>query len=717
MADKYANWEELISDRDPTTGELVNQEGRDWYIRIRPGTGSYVTHMAIHGGVIEAPPEQLADYAAQLTGPFYTFAGIKSSGNTALHITSTHYDEPQAVQHAAGADRIVSWHGHADKAAGVAVTYVGGLDAELGDRIRARLEEADFRCEDPPADLSGTDPDNICNRGLRSAGVQLELSRSQRAAMFAGGDLRLSRIQDPANRTTAFYRYVAAVNRGVADVVPLPVAVGITAAVVTSAERGVQLTVTVAEPTGIASWQISRVVGGLDQPLFAGQGNTLPFTSTWFDASPPACVPITYRVEVRRQDGTVDTADSAPVTYTPEAGCGGGAPVGEVPTVLGCASTYSALIHWRGGGQQYAMLSELTAVKWSRTINDISEASVTIARASLDPACCEDLGQVEPWCHELTIYRDGELVWQGPIVRPRFRRDSITIEAQDVTAWLDHLVNNYPIRYINAGADALGRRRGPITYIADNHLRLNLTDPDLSVPRDYPSILDYLVRRDEGLPTIKVEKDGSDNQTAWTETMGNIWREWTKRGLTWTTVGRSIVLRGRPTSGTRAIGRLTLDHIAGDVEVIKDGTQGATYGWATSQQFQNITDGKTLGTGRTGTPYGRLDTLVTLQEEDVTDADLRSAARDALAGRYPVPVAINVPDQSQLTPDAPVTVQQLVPGERLDVLASSMCVPIERGFVLSDVDVSWQADQGGQGGERVGIALIPLGDVDEELGG
>ncbi|MEU2134397.1 poly-gamma-glutamate hydrolase family protein, partial [Streptomyces sp. NPDC018352] len=628
MADKYANWEELVSDRDTTTGELVNQEGRDWYIEVRPGSGTYLTHMAIHGGGIEAPPQQLADYAAGPGAPFYTFAGIKSSNNTSLHITSTNFDEPQALVHASAADRIVSWHGHADQTAGVAVTYVGGLDTQLGGLIRTRLTEAGFLCEDPPANLGGTDPDNICNRSLRNAGVQIEMSRSQRQAFFANGDLRISQITNPANRTEDFYRYVDAVRQGIADlpVVP-PVDLGLTATVVNEPQPGVELRVAVPDPLTVQTWTIYRTVAGMDQVVASGAGATLPDGSVWMDPAPPACVPVTYWVEVHRTTGGTERASAPPVTYTPAGGCGSGGVVGEQPNVLGCASTYSAVVHWRGGAQPYAALDTLTAVSWSRTINDVSEASVTVAKGDVSADCCGQLGDVAPWVHELTIYRDGELVWQGPVQRLVLRRDSITIEAADVFSWFDHLVNTFRVTYTSIAPDDQGRRRGPITYIAENHIRLNLQAFQLA-DVDYPGILPYIVRRDAGLFPIKVEKDGSDNTTVWTEYLGDILREWTKRGLTWTTVGRSLLLRGRHTTQARATARLTFDHFAGDIEVIKDGREGGTYGWATSQQSQNISDGRTLGTGRTRTAYGRLDVLVRIQEEDATAADLRAAALD-----------------------------------------------------------------------------------------
>jgi hypothetical protein len=379
--------------------------------------------------------------------------------------------------------------------------------------------------------------------------------------------------------------------------------------------------------------------------------------------------------------------------------------------VLGCAEGYTAAIHWRGGARAFvaeSAMAGLTSCSWSRTLNDVSEAQAVVAKGGAGPGCCSALGQVEPWVHELTICRDGDLVWQGPVTKVTERRDSLRIEAQDVSAWLDHLVNTTLIRYVDAsGPD--GRYRAPVTHIAWNILRLNLVDA-LSQPHDYPQVMDYIVRRDPA-EQVRFEKDGTHNRSVWTAYVGDIWRELAKRGLSWTAVGRSLLLRGRPTDSTVALARLELDHILGDVEVIKDGTSAATYGWATTQQEQDIEDGLTVGTGRTGTPYGRLDTLVKVQGQETSAADLRQAAREAVAGRYPVPVTISVPDGSQLSPLAPIRVEGLVPGERIDVLAADFCMPVAQGFALTDVEAEW-----GDGGEKIGITLVPLADVDEAVG-
>jgi hypothetical protein len=487
----------------------------------------------------------------------------------------------------------------------------------------------------------------------------------------------------------------------------------IRADVVTVPEDGVQLTVSVEDTTTIQSWEIYRVISGNRQTLFSGQGaGSLPAVSTWFDAAPPGCIAITYHVAIQRTTGQASDDASQAVTYVPDGGCNQGGPaVGEQPNVLGCASGYTAQLHWRGGAQPYASsaMDRLTEVTWNRTINDVAEASITVLKGDISAECCQAIGQAEPWVHELSLYRDGELVWQGPITKTTSRRDTIVIQAQDVTSWFDHMVNTWRVTYTATTADSAGRKAGPITAIAYNHIRLNVTGSSLAVP-DFAGIMDYMIVRSTGLPTIKVEKDGSRNTTIWTAYLGDILREWAKRGLTWTTVGRSILLRARPTSKTRAQARFTMDDFTGDIEVIKDGTQGGVYGFATTQDQQDISQGKSLGYGKTKTAYGRLDVLVSVDEENVKDADLREAAKDAIAGRYPIPITISVPDGSALAATAPVTLRQLVPGERFDVMAENFCQPVLQGFVLTDVEGSWQNGQ-----EKIGVTLTPLADLDEEL--
>ncbi|GAA3112382.1 poly-gamma-glutamate hydrolase family protein [Streptosporangium carneum] len=199
---EYSNFSELAG---------CETENVDYRRIKRTPAGATVAHIAIHGGSIEAPTTQLADYAAGATNAFYSFEGIKSSGNSKLHITSTAFDEPRGVGVVTNSDHTVSWHGTSGT---TATTYVGGRDTAAIARVRAELIAEGFHVTEPvPPDLNGNSTANIVNRNSRGMGVQLEITRAQREAFFSGGTLTRSWIEDPANRTLDFYRYVTAVNR------------------------------------------------------------------------------------------------------------------------------------------------------------------------------------------------------------------------------------------------------------------------------------------------------------------------------------------------------------------------------------------------------------------------------------------------------------------------------------------------------------------------
>ncbi|MFC4007408.1 poly-gamma-glutamate hydrolase family protein [Nonomuraea purpurea] len=201
-SDVYAGYAELAAHET---------EGKDYRRVQRVPSGAKTAHIAIHGGAIEAPTSQLAAEAAGSRHAYYAFEGIKSEGNSSLHITATRFDEPKALAVVGAVERTVSWHG---AAGATATTYVGGRDTTLIKKVKAELRAAGFPVSaSVPEEIGGDSPDNIANRNRRGMGVQLEISRGQRERFFDGGKLTRAWIENPANRTKAFYRYVAAVNR------------------------------------------------------------------------------------------------------------------------------------------------------------------------------------------------------------------------------------------------------------------------------------------------------------------------------------------------------------------------------------------------------------------------------------------------------------------------------------------------------------------------
>lgn len=200
MTDTYANYADLAAHET---------EGVDYERRSVPVTGATWCAISIHGGGIEPGSGEAARAVGASLMNHYEFAGIKSSGNSVLHITSTNFDEPTAVGIVTAAKRCISFHGYVG-ASGVAETSLGGLDTATGARVANALRAAGFRVVAASQELNGNDTANIANKTTISAGVQLEMSNALRASFFPNGDLSRT-MRDSGQRTSTFNAYVAAV--------------------------------------------------------------------------------------------------------------------------------------------------------------------------------------------------------------------------------------------------------------------------------------------------------------------------------------------------------------------------------------------------------------------------------------------------------------------------------------------------------------------------
>jgi phage replication-related protein YjqB (UPF0714/DUF867 family) len=197
--DRYRSFENL---------KCCERRGVDYRIRWRMGT-SAIAILSIHGGDIEPGTTCISDAIAGQEHTFYAFEGIKHSGNIALHITSTRFDEPTAMEIICVSEIIISVHGCAEMEP---VVHLGGLDVELRQRILQKLCESGFQateCSGLP--FGGSDQKNICNLCGRGMGVQMEISRGLRAQMF--------RDLSPEGRlftTEVFRRFKEAVREAIA---------------------------------------------------------------------------------------------------------------------------------------------------------------------------------------------------------------------------------------------------------------------------------------------------------------------------------------------------------------------------------------------------------------------------------------------------------------------------------------------------------------------
>ncbi|WP_040978402.1 poly-gamma-glutamate hydrolase family protein [Oceanobacillus jeddahense] len=198
--DTYENFEDL---------RQHERQDEDYRIRSEKGNPD-VLFITIHGGGIEPGTTELAEQSA-LAGEysFCSFQGIKLTNNTELHITSTNFDEAEALALVSDSLYTISFHGYGDEEE--KHTYIGGLDETLSQSIEDELKNAGFSVSDAPKEIDGREKDNIVNKNKREKGVQLEISTAQRKAFFEDDNFL---AENRENRTEEFERYIEVVRKG-----------------------------------------------------------------------------------------------------------------------------------------------------------------------------------------------------------------------------------------------------------------------------------------------------------------------------------------------------------------------------------------------------------------------------------------------------------------------------------------------------------------------
>jgi len=172
--DRYKNFSEL---------QAGERRGIDYRIVTRQRRRSSVAIIAPHGGQIETATSAVARAIASDRFNLYLFEGIRAAENySRLHITSRRFDEPRCVELISDCDTVIAVHGC--RGPGIRV-LLGGLDRELKCFIARSLKRNGIQCHVNGHSFPGTSSQNICNRGRRNRGVQLELT--QRARRGAPG--------------------------------------------------------------------------------------------------------------------------------------------------------------------------------------------------------------------------------------------------------------------------------------------------------------------------------------------------------------------------------------------------------------------------------------------------------------------------------------------------------------------------------------------------
>lgn len=194
MVDRYTSFAEL---------RAAERAGVDYRIMVCR-QDSPVAVIAPHGGTIEPGTSEIASAIAGDDFNLFAFEGLlRSRPHRDLHITSPRFDESLCVEMVAACDHVVAVHGLSGDGTHI---DVGGLDDGLRDRVTTALVGAGFEALAVDRGRhAGRDEMNICNRGRRRAGVQLEIMKGlrdrlvrfrNRAALVAFADAIRAAIVD-----------------------------------------------------------------------------------------------------------------------------------------------------------------------------------------------------------------------------------------------------------------------------------------------------------------------------------------------------------------------------------------------------------------------------------------------------------------------------------------------------------------------------------------
>lgn len=355
----------------------------------------------------------------------------------------------------------------------------------------------------------------------------------------------------------------------------------------------------------------------------------------------------------------------------------------EVSGRLGCGEpTFFITSRCANGLMCVLDNSIVTHAQWDRRLDDISEAEVTIdLTGDTNYTCCECLNEAEPWCHELHIWRDGEEVWVGPIQEIEYEYNTVTVRAKDTFAWLGVRIPPININFVGTGTD--------LTNIAIFVINTAFaSEPDTCEPDNIYSqlagaVYDFFAPKFE---TTAIE----------------ILRQLSDAGLNFTALGKTMVIVGDSDNLTPLI-LLNDEHIFGGITIRKDGTiMGNRY----YVHFDGDGGDPTISEAADFYCYGPIERLIS-PDGISNGANAGDIGDTYVAAAGIAPRTIEMPPGAKLSPDTPWTINEMVPGARVDVAVTKFCLNLTQSFLLTAMSAEYDAD----GGESIGITLTPINSV------
>lgn len=350
---------------------------------------------------------------------------------------------------------------------------------------------------------------------------------------------------------------------------------------------------------------------------------------------------------------------------------------------LGCAD-YSARVVTRGALNVVWEDIPFTSLTYERVLDDTSTATIQID--GVDQGCAEKtaLAKCVTFQHEIALYRDGPLVWVGPLAQRAAKGTRATLNGRDRSAWWDR-------RFIHASYALTGDLAFIfLTYFND---AMN-ADP---VQGFTCTVTPTLITGQRSIAAL-------DHKTAGPEL-----REIAAIGIDWTAIG-PIILAGGKTIPAAQVPVITDQHLRGDdPDVLDDGLEKVNRQIITGQQpsdpvtGQFIDGARVFGEASSASRQAR-DGLIEANTQDDQADDASSCAAGAASTLALLQDGAATVSTLNLGQNAPMTIDQLVPGAIIDVELTRPAIAVSGFYRIQKVSVTVD-----QNGENVSIDVQPIG--------
>lgn len=353
---------------------------------------------------------------------------------------------------------------------------------------------------------------------------------------------------------------------------------------------------------------------------------------------------------------------------------------------LGCG-IYRVQVHLRGVTDRAVAELEWTSLEWGRMLDDTSSAQVVVDGASGE--CCAAVAGIGTWSHELHVYRlaasddgvavgsDYRRVWSGPIIGRRATSAGVILQARDLSAWLDR-------RLIHGDHYFVGE--DPATVFETYWNDAMGPDPVGRFTLD--------ITPTGTVPDVEREVTEAQHRIA-----GEELRELGRTGIDWTVIDR-VMLAGGEEVPTDPVASLLDSHFAEPPEVTDDGLQRANR-WIVTGAGGGEAGDEVVGVASVAYSGVGLLEQVASEPAILDNASAQQAAQTRVERTADTQAFV---DGGRLSPDAPWSIEAMVPGARVRLSLTASCIPVRRVQRLTSMTCRVGTD-----GEAIEVSLQPLG--------